>query len=255
MRWPPKYMKQQRDYQPCFATVPDTWQGRWTLLREFVRRWHGLSLGPVGAGSMLVDTEESKLGLQLPPSFREWIAFAEELSAQNAFEILRDCYEVTRLESHSAISLMLQGERDLYWAVKEEDFKSEDPPVNTYYLEYEEKGFVHYGLDSPFITSFVLGHMAHFLHGNGGGFLVSLKLSEGFLEEMYQAFPVATRFGHLQVFEKENIIAIIMPPQFGDQEHYLLVEVWRPIPMEQIPNCVLEYTKNGGAFHGSFAPS
>jgi hypothetical protein len=48
---------------------------------------------------------------------------------------------------------------------------------------------------------------------------------------------------------------MIMPPQFGIEEHHLLVEVYRPMPMDQIPDCVLAYTKNGGAFHGAFAPN
>jgi hypothetical protein len=55
---------------------------------------------------------------------------------------------------------------------------------------------------------------------------------------MRRAFSVAVRFGHLQLFESENIVAMIMPPQFGIEEHHLLVEVYRPMPMEQIPVCV-----------------
>ena len=247
-------MTDQRDYQPCFATVPDTWDGRWAVLREFVRRWHGFSLGPVGGRSLLVKQEESKLGLQLPPSFREYVSFSEELTGQNAFGILRDWYEVNRLEPYAAVSLLMQAEGDVYWAVKLEDFNKEDPPVNTYYLEYEKDDFVLGGLDSPFITSFVLGHMAHFLYGKGGGFLVGFKPTETFLAEMRRAFPVSARFGHLHLFEAENIFAMIMPPQFGIEEHHLLVEVYRPTPMERIPDCVLAYTKNGGAFHGVFAP-
>jgi hypothetical protein len=247
-------MTQHSDYHPCFAAVPDTWDGRWALLREFVRRWHGFTLGPVGRRSPLVEQEESRLGLRLPPSFREYVSFSEELIAQNAFGILRDCYEVTRLEAHSAISLLLQGEGDVYWAVTLEDFNKEDPPVNTYYLDYDNDEFVYGGLDSPFITSSLLSHMAHYLYGKGGGFLVGLNPTETFLTEMRRAFPVTTRFGNLQLFEAENIFAMIMPPEFGVEEHHLLVEVYRPMPMDQIPNCVLAHTKNGGAFHGAFAP-
>jgi hypothetical protein len=164
----PEVMTEQHNYQPCFAGVPDTWDGRWTVLREFVRRWHGFSLGPIGRRSPFVEQEESKLGCKLPPAFREFISFSEELIAQNAFGILRDCYEVTRLEAHSAISFLLQGEGDHYWAVKLEDFNKEDPPVNTYYLEYEKNEFVHAGMVSPSITSSLLGHMGHYLHAKKG---------------------------------------------------------------------------------------
>ncbi len=246
-------MSQQRDYQPCFAHVPDSWQGRWALLREFVRRWYGFSLGPVGAHSNLVDREEGKLGLQLPPSFREWISFAEELYAQNAFRILRDDYKVTRLEGHSAISLIMQGEGDVYWAVKEEDFQSEDPPVHTYFVDFEKNEIEHDGLDSSCITTFVLKHLAVYLEGKGGGFGAEVKVTEAFLAEMRRVFPVAVSFDHLQVFEMENIFAMIEPSRFGCG-HRLSVEVWRPIPMDRIPACVLACTKNGGWFRGAFIP-
>lgn len=247
-------MTQQRDYLPCFAAVPDTWDGRWAVLREFVRRWHGFPLGPVGRHSSLVEQEQSKLGLALPPSFREYVSFSEELTAQNTFGILRDCYEVSRLEAHSAVSLLLQGEGDVYWAVKLEDFNEDDPPVNNYYLDYDKSEFVHLSLDSPLITSWLLGHLAHFLCGKGGGFFVALKPTETFLADIRRAFPVTARFGDLQVFESENIFAMIAPPGFGDAEYHLLVEVYRPMPMKRIPDCVLAHTRNGGYFHGAFIP-
>ena len=71
-----------------------------------------LAWSPPGGASQScprVAEEESKLGLTLPPSFREWIRFADEPMARRTFGILRDRYEVTRLKDHPAISLMLQG--------------------------------------------------------------------------------------------------------------------------------------------------
>src|SRR5262245_52762514 len=106
------------DYQPVFGSVPEDPSARWALIREFVRRWHGAVLGPVARTSPLVADEESKLGFPLPSALREWISFAEELIAQGIFgRVLRDGYCVSLLEEQDAVSLMLQGEGDLYWAI------------------------------------------------------------------------------------------------------------------------------------------
>lgn len=247
-------MKRPTDYQPCFAHVPDDWQGRWTLLRRFVRRWYGVSLRPVGARSTLVEIEKHRIACRLPPSLCQWIAFAEELTAKDVFgRILRDIYDVSKLEAHAAILFLRQAEDDVYWAVKADDLDRDDPPVNTYCLDYETNQFVPGGLVAPSLTSFILRRMAHLLHGLGGGFRVNFKLSDAFLDEMRRSFVVASEYDNLRLFESQDILAMIEPAQFGPEDHNLLVEVWSPIPMVKIPKCVRAHAKNGGAFHGVFA--
>jgi hypothetical protein len=247
------------DYHPCFASVPDSWQGRWAAVREFTRRWYDLTIRPVGTHSALIDAEESKLGRQLPPSFREWVTFAGDLMAYTACAIekgepvapealypLRDVYEVIRLERQGAVSLMLQYEGDVYWAVKEEDLGGDDPPVHSYEVSgdehnWEQKDFAYQKLEAPTIPGFVLGHMVWFLRHKAGGFCVPLKPSPEFLSEMRRAFPVATVFGHLQIFEAENLFVAITPPDSAFETHLMHVNVWRRIPRAQIPACVLAY--------------
>lgn len=255
-------MKLPQNYMPCFTSVPDDWRGRWSLLREFTRRWHGIPVGDAGEPSALADEEEAKLGVTLPPSFREWLGYCEELMAisrgedDTAFEILRDAYEVVRLEveEHRAISLLIQGEADYYWAVKEEHLTQDDPPVDGYPLDYErpfsESHFRHDGEVAPHITSFVLERLAYFLHGNGGGALVTVKLNDKFLAQMRAAFPVAVRFDHLYLFEKENIFALLIPHQHHPTEYLLSVDIWQPVPRNQVPDCIWENLRRGGAFHG-----
>ena len=250
-------MNPSDNYKPCFALIPDDWKGRWELLREFVRRWHRIPLGPVGITSPVVEQEETRLGVTLSPSLREWISFAQELIARQSFDILRDCYEVTRLEDHAAISLMLQGEADVYWAVNEMDLSQDDPPVTVYTLDYdaqEADRFVPDGNTFPHITGFLLEHLAYYLHGKGGGALVEVFADEAFLTEMRQAFPIYARFDHLHVFEAENIFALVFPASDAPQEGTLLVEVWKPIPRYHIPACIFANLNRGGAFHGMLVP-
>jgi hypothetical protein len=247
------------DYQPCFTPQPTTWDQRWQQLRNFTRAWHGIPLDPVGATSDLPAREEARLGIRFPPAFREWIDFAGELADHNAFStVLRDGYEVSRLQDHRAVSLILQCEGDVYWAVKEEDWGEDDPPVEFYHLDYERDDGEHFaagGTHSPHITSFVLLHMACFLHGKGGGFGVEIDPSAEFLAQMCESFDAAAKFGDLLIFERPNIFAMIEPAgKYGSDTPRLTVEVFRPIPMSEVPACVRARATNGGSFHGMFAP-
>jgi hypothetical protein len=252
----PEPLSKPQDYEPCFATVPDTWHGRWDLIREFARRWYGVSLGAVGAPSRLAQQAQLVLPQPLPPSFGEYCSFAEELKAQNAFGILRDDFEINRVPGNDATSLLLQGEGDVYWAVKDENLGEADPPVDVFYQDCSSgtgESFAHVGTCSTSITSFLLGHMAHFLHGAGGGCLVEVAPTAEFITAMRAAFPVGSEFGDLRIFEKQNVFALVLKPIF-DEQHYLLVEVWREILETEIPDCVWAQTKHGGAFHGMLAP-
>lgn len=242
------------NYEPCFVTIPDTTLGRWELLREFTRRWHGVSLASVGAESSFVTGEQTRLGVNLPLSFREYIAFDDELFSQNACGILRDSYRVVRLDDHSATSLMLISENDVYWAVKDENLSDDDPPVETYYLDYgNEERFIYGGTAWPTITSFVLGHMAHFLYGRGGGCCIRVKLTDETRNEMYEAFPVTSQMDNIQIFEKQNIVVFLISDIDGNQKETILVNFFRSIPIIEIPNCIMAHTGNGGCFYGEFA--
>ena len=57
-----------------------------------------------------------------------------------------------RYAEDRAISLMLQGEADYYWAVSEDNLSLEDPPVDGYLLDYDTEKFAFFiSLDSLFI--------------------------------------------------------------------------------------------------------
>lgn len=242
-------------YEPVFFSVPDDWHTRWKLLREFIRRWHNVKLQDVGYKSDLVQKEEKKLGVVLPPSFREWISLASELLEEGRFNIFRDSYEVANLTDLSAISLLLQSEGDYYWAVKNQNLAFEDPPVEGYWLDYRltPERFVWFIRDAEHITSFVFGHLAYFLHGEGGGCSVEITIDDDFLYQMKHSFDTFSMFDHLSIFEKPNIIAIIIPDP-SDKRHNLLVEIWKTISRKEIPECINDRIRGGGGFHGMLMP-
>ena len=239
------------NYEPVFLSIPDDLNTRWKLLREFIRSWHNIDLHFDGDNSEVVEEEEKKLGFMLPSSFREWISLASELIEKVRFNIFRDSYKVTSLDTLSATTLLLQSEGNYYWAVKNENLALEDPPVDGYWLDYRmnPERFIWFAKDAEHITSFAMEHLAYFLRGTGGGCSVKVTLDDEFLNEMKHSFDTYSRFDHLSIFEKPNIIAIIAPNIF-EGGHSLIVEIWKSVAKSEIPECIYERIKGGGSFHG-----
>jgi hypothetical protein len=247
-------MAQEGDYNPCFEKVPEDWEGRWRLLRTFVAGWHGIPLGTMRRPGSRVTEEETKLGRTLPPSFREWISFSDELLDGHWDRVWRDCYEVRRLEGHPAVSLMIQGEADTYWAVREDLLSEDDPPVDSYSLDYDapkENSFAHKGQYSPRITSFVLKHLSYTLRGRGGRCFTEVEPTAQFRSQMRQSFAVSSRLDDIHVFENRNLVAVMFPDPPGPRWH-LQAEAWKLIPSSVIPNCIRSLPKKAvsGIFDG-----
>lgn len=64
-------------YDPLFRdAIPPDLKGRWRLIREFAEAWHGIPLSDAGGRLTEVCAMEQRLGRQLPPSLREYVAYA-----------------------------------------------------------------------------------------------------------------------------------------------------------------------------------
>ena len=248
------------DYQLCFSEASDSWSERWAALREFTRRWCQADVpDSFAAGGVAgrVEQEAAKLGVQLPPSLKEWMRFSEAFIAgekRDVFEdILRDYYVVEWLVDHRAVSLMIQVEGDYYWAVREDNLHLDDPPVDGYGLDYEcvecvDEHFLHEGRVAEHITTFVLGHMLPHLLARGGrfGFTIDVDEVDKTLGELRAAFDVYTRWGDLHIFEKENVLAVASPDEPRSENLGLEVLLWKPVPKDVIPGCVLEKAEKAG---------
>jgi uncharacterized protein (TIGR02996 family) len=237
------------DYEPVFREVPDGWRERWRLLREFTERWYGIPMEDVGGHSEEVRRTEEELGLDLPPSVREWIAYNLDLG-ESQHQVLRDIYEVKRLPDLSAVSLMLQCEQDVYWAVREKNLHAPDPAVDVFVLGRESGEnfrFRHHGPFAPHVTGFVLSYTSAFLRGKGGGFGVEVNPTPELLRQLTDAFPVHSQFDDIHVFEARNMITLL-------RDNHLCVEVWKPVLPREVPDCLWKLTRNGGSFHGMFTP-
>jgi uncharacterized protein (TIGR02996 family) len=250
------------DCQPTFRNgVPDGWKERWRLIREFTEQWHRLPLGDVGGRADEIREAETRLGRTLPPSVREWVAFAHDVRRQSLYhDVLRDVYQMQELDGHSAVSLLLQGEGDYHWAVRHTDLGLPDPPVCGFYEDFENEGedegaFVPDDLHPPTstLTAFALEYIWAYTHGVGGGFGTEVAKTAKLIRDLEATFPVRSRFGQTEIFEAANVLVRFGPPRWTPEEQ-LVVEVAKPMPREAVPAFLWEYTRHGGSFHGMFNP-
>jgi hypothetical protein len=157
----------------------------------------------------------------------------------------RDTYEVVKLGDLSAVSLMIQGERDLYWAVKDRDLKVPDPPVYWYWLDYEQQAqqrFLEIE-ESPFaahVPTFVLRHMSYLLFGYGGGFKTDIPTPAEVRQQLREAFPIQSRFDNFEIFEARNILVLLGPSSAGDHLS-LNVNIWKRTSRQHVPSFLWKY--------------
>jgi uncharacterized protein (TIGR02996 family) len=214
--------------------LPDGWKERWRLIREFTEQWHGIPLPDVGGYEEIFRVTEKRLGRKLPPSVREWLAFAQDVGAAAGGhpEVLRDGFpQIEELEGFSAVSLLLQAEGDVHWAIRHEELALADPPVLGFYLDYEDGTFVPVESNpvASAVTLFALEYVISYTHGQPGGYGVQVHEPARLRRHLGQRVPVCCQFDRTTLFEAENILIRIDQPG-PESGAYLNVKLAKPMP-------------------------
>jgi uncharacterized protein (TIGR02996 family) len=137
-----KAMDYAQHCEPLFRgqPFPDNVRDAWRLIREAHERWTGEPMPDVGGHVDTVAETEKRLGLTLPASVREFVAFAQDLNTKRPGQgksFYRDGSTLETVPGHPALSLVLQAEGDMHWAVRHADLKAPNPPVYAYCMDYE----------------------------------------------------------------------------------------------------------------------
>jgi uncharacterized protein (TIGR02996 family) len=240
-------------YDPLYRDgIPPDWKGRWRLIREYAERWHGLAMGDVGGRLEEVRAEEQRLG-PLPPSVREYVAYAHDVAPEFGFgTVHRDEYTMRRMEGHEALSLMIIGEGNVQWAVRDADFALEDPPVHVYYwAEGDDTRFVPAPVSPayPTLTDFVLGFVTAY-QPDAGSFAIRMGDPHWVRGELEAAFPVRLARERGTLYEGDGVIASL----YADHQPgtTLSVCVHRSMTWERVPFFLWHYAAyahtRGGLF-------
>lgn len=198
-------MSYQRRYQPVFHDTPKEPLARWRLIREFIERWHGIRLLDAAGYSEKVAEIETRVGLPLPESVRQWIALGGDLGHQFS-DVFRDRLSVQSVNGREAITVLRLSEGDVCWAIRNLHLSQADPIVETYYqdagagLNYFVPSQQTYGS----VTAFALAHASNFL-GRG----VSCLLDKDQLSSLAKEHAIQeVEFDNLCIFECDHAVVI-----------------------------------------------
>ena len=243
------------DYDPIFRDgVPDDWRGRWRLIREFTERWHGIPMPDIGGRPEEVRTEEERLGLYLPPSVREWVAFAHDcIDGRRADRTtpLRDGFSgLRRVPGQQSVAVISQAEGATYFAVSNAFWSAADGPISMFVRDWESEGepqYFEHCLMHRSVSRFVFEYVVSCTHG--AGHINSRAITpEQTCKELEDVFPINVPggIGGRHLFESNEIIALVGRSMWGGRSQ-LNVMMRNPLPSEAIPAYLADKARGGGA--------
>lgn len=241
--------------QPFPTDVRDAWR----LIREAHERWTGEPMPDVGGHQDKVAEAEKRLGLTLPPSVREYIAFAHDLPQQEDWlAIYRDPYRLEALPGHQAVTILMQAERDLHWAIQHGDFDRDDPPVYTYVADLDEDGWriedrFHFGRQqrAATLTRFLFDYAFRYGGDEAGSLSVGVQDVNLVRSQLRGAFPFCADVGGVEHYETTNLTAVLQVP--GHHEPgWVAVSACRSIREDQLPVFIREWCRAGADGSGLF---
>jgi hypothetical protein len=227
------------------------WHTNWRVIDAFVRDWLAADYTRQPATERIRDFERS-VAVTLPPSAREWCSFAlasEQIASRFSF---RDCLVIEHLKDHDAISLLLQGEADFYWAIETRFLDNDDPPVTGYYLDYDDpdERFAKHGPWAPTVSSFAFDYLLTYLQIPGGWFNTRRSSNNFNRNSLIADFGQPTSFGHLELFIADGVLAVL--GTYPDNWHHDVVKVLvqRETPLDKLPTSVQQLLPDAHVLQG-----
>ena len=246
-------------YQPCLRDVGDHWRERWVLLREFIRNWFWTfednrllrrEIHDVETWGEAVASVEERIGIELPPSLREWVSLFEQTNSEY-YNLLRDDYAMLWSDNDQTLVIQVICEGNVAWGVKRSDLHLPDPPV-------QEMDFLTHGDDDetwrgtqwtargaikPTVTEFMMKQILDYLPGKTW---INVSLPEEteprqrLLVEMGDFFDSVSTFGEYRLYESTDILAGLRPSARMVQVHF---RKELPVP-DRLPAWIRQNTRN-----------
>lgn len=217
-------------YRPTLHLLPDDTAGRFRLLREFLRRWHGLDTGDIGRTVARVAEAEASLQTTLPLAVREWIALLDDLDRIGGWsQVLRDSWSLREVPRCPAFSLLVQGEGDCHWGPQLRDLHQDDPPVHRFLRGDGRDGqFVAAGQVAPRVSTWALEFVVSYLHLSRAA-QVEQWVTRAVAERLFTRPPaglVASRVGETRLLEHDGGLIHLAP----DGPDEAVLRAYAPLP-------------------------
>jgi uncharacterized protein (TIGR02996 family) len=259
-------------YDPVFRDgVPDGWRQRWRLIREFTERWHGIDVPDVGGRAAEVRQAEERLGLALPPSLQEYVAFIHDLADSSPPHDPRRyntlfhsaCSVIHHLRCDPAVSLIHFTLDSRVLGIARADLTTADPRTYCFDEVVDENGvsFPPPSSRSPrpptlFAPSLSLSiFQCLFIELPTAGTIEAYGASpDDWLPRLAADFPVHARFDDAHVFETDELLVLVRSPGGSSPEHLVEGILRRPVPFESIPPYLFGGTGRNVGSSGMLGP-
>ncbi|SHE49443.1 hypothetical protein [Pedobacter caeni] len=249
-----------KDYKPLFKTDQPTVADKWGLIRTLIEDWYDFEI-PKTDDLEAFSELEKRLNLKLPAAIKAYFLLSKQLKEvvytypngqkDNWFaNIFRDGFIISDFKGHNAITLMVQAEQDMYWAIKKEDLLEDDPAVYCYLLDYDDdtnEKFDFFGLASSSVSSFVTDHLLSYL-SNCSTFAMPAEDIDQLRTILKLNLANHYKSGDLEIFEDENIIAFFSRNIFEEEDSYsLYFHLKENREISSVPAPFLDLLKQRGA--------
>jgi uncharacterized protein (TIGR02996 family) len=229
-------MRHGTECEPVFRHgIPDGWRERWRLIREFTERWHRVPMPDVGGRQNEIAEAESRLGRTLPPSLREWVAFAHD--AMGIPGIIDSADFVRDWADPPALYLGFHPDAEGGWVVRHEDLSRPDPPVRYCGYYDDDSGAGGWVLspasaDTQPVTGWTFDMLIPDVALRPRRVSFAVRDAAPLLPELERHLPPPVRVGSSTLIEVENVLIQIRATAGG-------AELWaacpRPLRDDEIP--------------------
>ncbi len=240
------------DYHPVFADVPADWKSRWRLVREFAERWYQIPVDDVGGplkpfprgqspslegeDSRTVDAAMSDPNVRdgVPPSLREWLLFIRDM--QLGLKGFNDGSGDRHVfhDSGPRVGFLQGGGGREGCFVRDEHRREPDPPVWWDWTTPSPRRDSARSV-APHVTTLALQYLLTQYEPQFGEPPAAQRMTKNVAQKLANYFPVRSNFDKIQIFERQNVIALFFPePMFGVDGPALHVKARAPADPEEV---------------------
>lgn len=219
----------------CFGNQPpDTLEDEWRGLWNFINIWINIDDPNADFKSTAGEIDLSDLNGNISPAIKQWKILCEYFFSIKKRSYLRDDPIIKRLPEVNATSVLIQGENDFWWVIKDEVLAKDNPPVHAIGWDYDKEEYYEVGEWAPSIAFFALSHLMSY-GARYPYFVISIDKNDVLIEKLEESFENNFGFESMRIYEKAGAF-ILLGPGFNRSKWNVTVWLKSKSNYEELPS-------------------